>query len=116
VVIRGHPWSSVARRLDGAPRADRAARARTTSVNGSDRIGAYTTLAVSGLLGYFVGSRGFPEWQVPVETAQVLAGIVRYPPDNPFLIYHLKLWTVSSPDLRGVFSPPVYLRFVCPCG
>jgi hypothetical protein len=84
----------VARRLDGAPRADRAARARTTSVNGSDRIGAYTTLAVSGLLGYFVGSRGFPEWQVPVETAQVLAGIVRYPPDNPFLIYHLKLWTV----------------------
>jgi hypothetical protein len=84
----------VARRLDGASRADRAARARTTSVNGSDRIGAYTTLAVSGLLGYFVGSRGFPEWQVPVETAQVLAGIVRYPPDNPFLIYHLKLWTV----------------------
>ena len=63
-------------------------------MNGSDRIGAYTTLAVSGLLGYFVGSRGFPEWQVPVETAQVLAGIVRYPPDNPFLIYHLKLWTV----------------------
>ena len=94
MVIRDHPWSSVARRLDGAPRADRAARARTTSVNGSDRIGAYTTLAVSGLLGYFVGSRGFPEWQVPVETAQVLAGIVRYPPDNPFLIYHLKLWTV----------------------
>ena len=94
MVIRDHPWSSVARRLDGASRADRAARARTTSVNGSDRIGAYTTLAVSGLLGYFVGSRGFPEWQVPVETAQVLAGIVRYPPDNPFLIYHLKLWTV----------------------
>lgn len=65
------------------------------TANGSaDRIGAYTTLAVTGLLGYYVGSRAFPEWQVPVETAQVIAGIVRYPPDNPFLIYHLKLWTI----------------------
>jgi hypothetical protein len=60
----------------------------------SDRVGVYTTLALSGLLGYCVGSRGFPEWQVPVETAQVIAGIVRYPANNPFLIYHLKLWTV----------------------
>jgi hypothetical protein len=31
---------------------------------------------------------------VPVETAQVIAGIVRYPPGNPFFIYHLKLWTL----------------------
>ena len=58
------------------------------------RVGALTTLAVSGLAGYYVGSRGFPEWQVPVESAQVLAGLVRYPADNPFFIYHLKLWTL----------------------
>lgn len=58
------------------------------------RVGALTTLAVSGLAGYYVGSHGFPEWQVPVESAQVLAGLVRYPADNPFFIYHLKLWTL----------------------
>lgn len=58
------------------------------------RVGALTTLAVSGLVGYYAGSRGFPEWQVPVESAQVLAGLVRYPADNPFFIYHLKLWTL----------------------
>ena len=58
------------------------------------RAGAFVTLAVSGVLGYYVGARGFPEWQVPVETAQVIAGIVRYPPGNPFFIYHLKLWTL----------------------
>ena len=59
-----------------------------------DRASAYMTLALAGLMGYYLGSRGFPEWQVPVETAQVIAGIVRYPANNPFLIYHLKLWTV----------------------
>jgi len=58
------------------------------------RVGALTTLVVSGLVGYYVGSRGFPEWQVPVESAQVIAGIVRYPAGNPFFIYHLQLWTL----------------------
>ena len=42
------------------------------------RAGAFATLALSGAIGYYTGSRAFPEWQVPVETAQVLAGIVRY--------------------------------------
>src|SRR5688572_27154520 len=36
---------------------------------------------------------GFPDWQVAVETAQVVAGAVTYPPDNIFYIYHTKLWT-----------------------
>ena len=58
------------------------------------RAGAFVTLAISGVIGYYVGARGFPEWQVPVETAQVIAGIVRYPSGNPFFIYHLKLWTL----------------------
>ena len=37
---------------------------------------------------------GFPDWQVAVETAQVVAGLVTYPADNIFFIYHTKLWTV----------------------
>ena len=36
----------------------------------------------------------FPDWQVAVETAQVVAGVVQYAPDNPFYLYHLKLWTI----------------------
>ncbi len=35
-----------------------------------------------------------PAWQVAVEPGQVLAGIVQYPPDNPFYIYQIKLWTI----------------------
>ncbi len=36
---------------------------------------------------------GFPDWQVAVETAQVTAGLLIYPPDNIFYIYHTRLWT-----------------------
>jgi hypothetical protein len=48
----------------------------------------------SGLLGFRVGMVGFPDWQVAVETSQVVAGLVKYPAGNPFFLYHLKLWTV----------------------
>ncbi len=65
-----------------------------TVTHSTSRSGAFATLAVSGVLGYYVGAHGFPAWQVPVETAQVVAGIVRYPPGNPFFIYHVKLWTL----------------------
>jgi hypothetical protein len=51
-------------------------------------------LAASGILGFVVGAISFPDWQVAVETAQVVAGIVAYPPDNPFYVYHAKLWTI----------------------
>ena len=51
-------------------------------------------LTVSGSLGFFIGISRFPTWQVAVEAAQVVAGIVQYPADNPFYIYQLKLWTV----------------------
>ena len=56
--------------------------------------GAIWVLLLSGILGFRVGMLGFPDWQVAVETAQVVAGIVDYPPDNIFYIYHTKLWTV----------------------
>jgi hypothetical protein len=55
--------------------------------------GAIWVLLLSGILGFRVGMLGFPDWQVAVETAQVLAGLVTYPPDNIFYIYHTRLWT-----------------------
>src|SRR5204862_7117957 len=51
-------------------------------------------LLASGVLGFRIGMSGFPDWQVAVETSQVLAGLVKYPAGNPFFIYHLKLWTI----------------------
>jgi hypothetical protein len=51
-------------------------------------------LVASGIGGFHAGMVTFPDWQVAVETAQVVAGVVHYPPDNPFYLYHLKLWTV----------------------
>lgn len=48
----------------------------------------------SGLLGFRVGWVGFPDWQVAVETAQVVAGVVHYPVPTPFYVYHTKVWTI----------------------
>ena len=31
-----------------------------------------------------------------MESGQVLAGLVAYPPTNPFYLYHLKLWTLVN--------------------
>jgi hypothetical protein len=55
---------------------------------------AFWVLLLSGILGFRVGMLGFPDWQVAVETAQVVGGLVPYPPDNVFYIYHTRLWTV----------------------
>jgi hypothetical protein len=52
---------------------------------------ALGTAAAGFQLGVGVGG-----WQVAVESAQVLAGLVTYPPDNPFRIYHVKLWTLCT--------------------
>jgi hypothetical protein len=49
---------------------------------------------VSGALGFRIGYVAFPTWHVAVQTAQVLAGLVTYPADNPFFIYHTSLWTL----------------------
>jgi hypothetical protein len=51
-------------------------------------------LLASGIIGFRIGMIGFPDWQVVVETSQVVAGLVRYPEGNPFFIYHTKLWTI----------------------
>jgi hypothetical protein len=54
-----------------------------------------TVLIFSGLAGFSLGLSN-ATWQVTVESGQVLAGIVRYPPDNPFYIYHIKLFAIIN--------------------
>ena len=60
------------------------------------------------MLGFRVGYVGFPTWHVAVQTAQVVAGLVVYPADNPFYVYHTKLWTLlhqlTAPLLIGGLS------------
>jgi hypothetical protein len=51
--------------------------------------------AWSGLAGFVLGAFAYGTWQVAVESAQVVAGIVEYPRDNPFYLYHTKLWTLA---------------------
>ena len=51
-------------------------------------------LVLSGILGFRIGLVGFPTWHICLETAQVVAGLVHYPADNPFYIYHTKLWSL----------------------
>jgi hypothetical protein len=56
--------------------------------------GSRRVLVISGVLGFWVGYVCFPTWAIPVESAQVVARIVKYPADNPFFIYHTKVWTL----------------------
>jgi hypothetical protein len=58
------------------------------------RHAASAVLLISGLAGFLVGMLRFPTWQVAVESAQVVAGLVHYPAGNAFFIYHQKLWTI----------------------
>jgi hypothetical protein len=46
----------------------------------------------SGLVGLFLGLA--TGWQVAIESAQVVAGVVTYPEGNPFAMYHIKTWTL----------------------
>jgi hypothetical protein len=52
-----------------------------------------TTLLASASLGAALGLL-FPTPHVAIEPAQVLAGLVAYPPDNPFGLYERRLWCV----------------------
>ena len=51
-------------------------------------------LLFGGVLGWHVGAGAFADWQVAVESAQVVARLVQYPSGNPFYVYHTKLWTI----------------------
>jgi hypothetical protein len=57
-------------------------------------------------------------WQIAVESAQAVAGLVDYPPENPFYMYHVKSWTllhqVPAVLLRcGVSEAVVSLAIAC---
>ena len=54
-----------------------------------------SVLIFSGLAGFCLGVVN-STWQASVETGQVLAGIVRYPPGNPYYIYHLKAFSLLN--------------------
>lgn len=53
-----------------------------------------TLLLASGALGFILGAFRFPTLQVAVESSQVVAGIVHYPPGHSFYVYHTKIWTI----------------------
>jgi hypothetical protein len=74
--------------------------------------GPGAVLLASGLLGALAGACAFPTWQVAVETAQVIAGLVTYPPDNPFYTYHTKLWTILHQLCAGLLLAGVSERVV----
>jgi hypothetical protein len=50
-------------------------------------------LALSGFSGFLLGL-GHADWQWAAEHAQVLAGIVSYPPWSPVAMVHAKLWSL----------------------
>jgi hypothetical protein len=52
--------------------------------------------AVTAGIGFLLGAFARPSWQVAVEGAQALAGVVDYPAGNSFYVYHVKLWTVLN--------------------
>ena len=47
----------------------------------------------AGAIGFFLGAIRHPQWQDALEPAQVLAGLVRYPPQNPVYVYSMGVWT-----------------------
>jgi hypothetical protein len=55
---------------------------------------AAVVLTVTGAVGFFVGMVLKPTWQDVIEPAQVLAGLVKYPGDNPVFLYSTRTWTL----------------------
>jgi hypothetical protein len=88
------------------PNSPRGAEAATRRWRGSPGV----TLAISGLLGFWFGLVVFPTWHVAVETAQVVAGTVRYPAENPFYRYHVGIWTIVHQILAVALSAGITER------
>jgi hypothetical protein len=59
-------------------------------------------LVLSPLLGLLISVGPRLCWQDPIESAQVIAGLVAYPPDNPFYIMHTKGWSLLNQLSAGV--------------
>jgi hypothetical protein len=50
-------------------------------------------LVASALIGFGLGVL-FPAWHVAIEPAQIAAGLVSYPADNPYALYETRVWNV----------------------
>lgn len=53
-------------------------------------------LLLSAFSGAAIASGRRAVWQDPLESAQVLAGLVTYPSDNPFYAFHVKVWSIIN--------------------
>lgn len=53
-------------------------------------------LLTAALSGAIIATGRRAVWQDPIESAQVLAGVVNYPTDNPFYIFHVKVWSIIN--------------------
>jgi hypothetical protein len=62
-------------------------------------------LLAAGVVGFFIGAVGYADWQAAVEASQVVAGLVRYPPENPFFLYQTQLWSM----LHQILAPLLWL-------
>ena len=64
------------------------------------RIASMSRLSAVVLLslcsGFIIAVGSHATWQAPVESGQVLAGLVAYPPDNPYYVYQVKLWSLLN--------------------
>lgn len=60
-----------------------------------------------GAIGFFLGMVWQPSWQDALEPAQVLAGVVSYPPQNPVFLYSTRVWTA----LHQVLAVLLYAGF-----
>lgn len=62
----------------------------------------WRAVLLSGAFGAILGVFFTSTWQVAVETAQVLAGLVQYPEQNPFFRYHVSAWSLIHQALALV--------------
>lgn len=68
---------------------------------------ATAVLLGTGAIGFFLGMVRFPAAPDALEPAQVLAGLVRYPPDSPVYLYSTRAWTVLHDALAVILAAGV---------
>jgi hypothetical protein len=52
--------------------------------------------AISGMIGFLAALLGRVNWQVSIESAQVVSGIVQYADKSPFYLFHTKVWSLLT--------------------
>src|SRR5205823_159618 len=66
-----------------------------------------TVLLAAGAIGFVLGLLWNPKWQDAVEVGQVVAGIVKYPPQNTVYLYSTRTWNVT----HEIFGLLLYAGF-----